>query len=218
MKLMKIFYSANILKMNPSKTNIMIIPKRNNSKEWKKEIFQVDGNKIKTSKTIKILGNVMNPQLNNEAEISNLIRSIEYRTTMIKRIKNFTTIMTRKKIANAVIIGKLNYMLLTYSNLTEIQLQKLHVKMMKAAKATIGLPCYRWSNPKILETVGWIPMRQMIQKAKLKVLHSIIKLKQPTMLFNQLKIPERIMKAITIGYNPRKKNLRKFFLTTTIDN
>ena len=32
-KLMKIFYSANFLKMNQSKTHIMIIPKRNTSKE-----------------------------------------------------------------------------------------------------------------------------------------------------------------------------------------
>ena len=50
----------------------------------------------------------MNPQLNNEAEINNLIKSIEYRTMMIRRIKNFTTITIRKKISNAVIIGKMN--------------------------------------------------------------------------------------------------------------
>ena len=67
---------------------------------------------------IKILGNIMNPQLNNEAEINNLIKSLEYRTTMIRRIKNFTTMITRKKMANAVIIGKLNYMMLTYMNIT----------------------------------------------------------------------------------------------------
>ena len=42
---------------------------------------------------------------------------------MIKRIKNFTMIITRKKISNTVIIGKMNYMLPTYTNLTEIQLQ-----------------------------------------------------------------------------------------------
>ena len=162
MKLMKIYYSTNILKMNQLKTNIMIIPKQNSKTEWKKETFQVDGNQLKTNKTIKILGNIMNPQLNNEAEINNLIKSLEYRTTMIRRIKNFTTMITRKKIANAVIIGKLNYMMPTYTNLTEIQRQKIHVILMKAAKATIGLPCYRWTNQRILETVGWIPLKAMI--------------------------------------------------------
>ena len=125
---------------------IMIIPKRNNRKDWKKETFQVDGNLIKTNEMIKILGNIMNPQLNNEAEINNLIRNIEYRTSMIRRIKNFTTMLTRKKMANSVILGKLNYMLPTYTNITEIQRQKIHVVLMKAAKATIGLPCYRWST------------------------------------------------------------------------
>ena len=88
----------------------------------------------------------MNPQLNNKAEVNNLIKRIEYRTTMIRKLKNFTTITMRKMISNTVIIGKMNYMLPTYSNLSEIQLQKLHVVMMKAAKAMIGLPCYRWST------------------------------------------------------------------------
>ena len=155
--------------------------------------------------------------MNKKAELNNLIKNIEYRTMMMKRIKNFTTIVQRKKIANAVIIGKINYMLPTYSNLTVMQLQKLHVVLMKAAKTTIGQPCFRWTNQKILETVGWIPIRQMIEKAKLKVLHNIILTKQPKMLYQQLKIPERRTKAISVKYNPKKEKLRKFFLTTTIE-
>ena len=105
----------------------------------------------------------------------------------------------------------------TYTNLTEIPRQKIHVVLMKAAKATIGLPCYRWTNQRILETVGWIPLKEMIEKAKLKVLHTILISKQPTMLYQQMKIPERRTKAITVRYNIRKEKLRKFFLTTTID-
>ena len=119
--------------------------------------------------------------------------------------------------ANAVILGKLNYMLPTYSNITEIQRQKIHVTIMKAARATIGLPCYRWSTQRILETVGWIPVKAMIEKAKLKVLHNIIITKQPTMLYNQMKIPERKTKAINVKYNPSKEKLKKFFLTTATD-
>ena len=57
----------------------------------------------------------------------------------------------------------------------------------------------------------------MIEKAKLKVLHNILISKQPTMLYKQLKIPERRTKAITVRYNIRKEKLKKFFLTTMID-
>ena len=159
----------------------------------------------------------MNPQLNNEAEINNLIKNLEYRTSVIRRIKNFTSLVTRKKIANAVILGKLNYMMPTYTNITKIQRQKIHVTMMKAARATIGLPCYRWTTQRILETVGWIPLKAMIEKAKLKVIHNMIITKQPTMLYNQLKVPERKTKAITVRYNPSKKKLKKFFLTTATE-
>ena len=35
------------------------------------------------------------------------------------------------------------------------------------------------------------------------------------MLYNQLKLPERKTKAITVRYNPSKEKLKKFFLTTT---
>ena len=57
----------------------------------------------------------------------------------------------------------------------------------------------------------------MIEKAKLKVLHNITVTKQPTMLYQQLKIPERKTKAITVRYNEKKEKLRKFFLMTMID-
>ena len=88
---------------------------------------------------------------------------------------------------------------------------------MKAARATIGLPCYRWSTQRILETVGWIPVKAMIEKAKLKVIHNIIITKQPKMLYNQLKIPERKTKAITVKYNPSKEKFKKFFLTSATE-
>ena len=58
----------------------------------------------------------------------------------------------------------------------------------------------------------------MIEKAKLKVLHNIIITKQPTMLFKQMKIPERKTKVITLRYNTGKEKLKKFFLTSTIQD
>ena len=36
-KLMEIFFSANFLNMNQLKTNIMVVPKRNPSKQWLNE-------------------------------------------------------------------------------------------------------------------------------------------------------------------------------------
>ena len=38
------------------------------------------------------------------------------------------------------------------------------------------------------------------------------------MLFKQMKIPERKTKAITLQYNKGKDKLKKFFLTTTIED
>ena len=38
------------------------------------------------------------------------------------------------------------------------------------------------------------------------------------MLYNQLKVPERKTKAITVRYNPSKEKLKKFFLTTTTES
>ena len=136
-----------------------------------------------------------------------LERMAEMHTHLINQIikkKKFPEILKISKVIPISKKGKPN-------------MTKLHVVLMKAAKATIGLPCYRWSNQRILETVGWIPLKEMIEKAKLKVLHNILITKQPTMLYNQLKIPERRTKAITVRYNIRKEKLKKFFLTTTIE-
>merc|ERR1711867_382984 len=64
-KLMKIFYSANILKINQSKTVMMIVPKTKSCVNWSETKIKVDDGVIKTSESMKMLGGYLNDAINN---------------------------------------------------------------------------------------------------------------------------------------------------------
>merc|ERR1711867_342945 len=65
-KLMKILYSANILKINQSKTVMIIVPKTKSKVNWKESKIKVDDGVIKTNESMKMLGRYLNNAMNNE--------------------------------------------------------------------------------------------------------------------------------------------------------
>ena len=160
--IMKIFYSANFLKMNQSKTNIMIIPKRSSEKEWLKETIKTDYEPLKTSATTNILGSVMNNGLTNENEINKLHSQLQNILNCLKTLGKCSTMKIRLQLANTAFMGRLNYMLPTYTNLTTIQYSKIHAVMMRMAKWTKGEYVPRERNSTILKALNWLPLKQMI--------------------------------------------------------
>ena len=124
-KLMKIFYSANILKINQSKTVMMIVPKTKSCVNWSETKIKVDDGVIKTSESMKMLGGYLNDAINNETEINNLVSTLANIEVSLKRLDFISDMKIRLQMANAVFIGRLNNFLPTYSNLMTIQIGKI---------------------------------------------------------------------------------------------
>merc|ERR1711867_387149 len=217
-KLMKIYYSTNFLKMNESKTNIMVIPKRNPLKNWITEEIKTDDEPIKTCASTKILGSTINSTLTNDSEINNLNSSLNNILRSLKMLGKKSTMKIRLSLANAAFMGRMNYMLPTYTNLTTLQHGKLHKVMMNCARWVVGGNTMRMRNKTILSQLNWIPIQKMIQKSSVKVMHDIIQSKEPEDLYNLLRIPRRKTAKMGLKKYPKKSKMSKSPICEALKN
>ena len=122
----------------------------------------------------------------------------------------------RLQLANASFMGRLQYMLQTYTNLTSLQFSKIHTVMMRMARWTKVEYVPRERNSSILKALNWLPLKQMIIVSGIKVMHNIIQTQEPTSLYKMLRIPRRKTAMIGMKNYPKKQKLSKTMMYLTL--
>ena len=112
---------------------------------------------------------------------------------------------------NALVLSRISYMLPTYSNCTNVQLDKLHKLLMKAACYAIGNYCFKKSTGFILSSCKFMPIRRMLLNAALKIIQKSIYTRQPRTIFNIYKFGTRMTAPISTKQAPKSKSLSNFF-------
>ena len=165
-----------------------------------------------------MLGGYLNDALNNATEVNNLVSTLANIEISPKRLDFISDKKIRLQMANAMFMGRLNYFLPTYSNLTTIQIGKISKRLMRVARWIKGGPCLGISNHAILNECGWLPVKELIRLSGLKVLHSIIATKEPKCLYEYIKIPRRSTANIALARYPKKSKLKKFFINQRLED
>ena len=142
-KLLEGYYNSNKLKINSDKTKMIIINKPKLDRTLRNFYFTAGEHKITAGNKIKILGTWIQNNLRMDTEVGNLVSNLHNRVHNIRILTNVTDFKTRLQFTNSFIIGKLNYMLPIYSNLTYSNINKLHKLVMTAARSVIGSYCYK---------------------------------------------------------------------------
>ena len=158
----------------------------------------------------------MNNGLTNENEVNKLHLQLQNILNCLKTLGRCSTMKVRLQLANAAFMGRLNYMLPTYTNLTSLQYSKIHTVMMKMARWTKGEYVPRERNSSILKTLNWLPLKQMIIVSGIKVMHNIIQTKESTSLYEMLRIPRRKTAQIGMKRYPKKMKLSKKMMYLTL--
>ena len=103
--------------------------------------------------------------------------------------------------ANGAIMSRLIYMITLWGGAQLYLLKSLQVLQMTAARTVCGPVSYRWSRRKLLERVGWLSLRQLIQFHTILQAHKIIKTGQPRPLaFSISSHHPRHTRSATSGY------------------
>merc|ERR1711873_209195 len=139
--------------------------------------------RVKQVDTVKVLGYKIQSNLHNNAQVNKTIAKINHRIYSMKKLGNNTKFETRRTLAKAIIIGKLNCTLPLHSNSTKLQLQKLNTLITKTCKVIIGSPCNRWNTLKMTTKCKLRTIYQLINEQGLYYIHKIQSTKTPTSLY-----------------------------------
>ena len=87
--LIQTFYNSNLLKINADKTCLMFVGKKKLLDEVKNLEFQADVHKIRQKTSIKILGSILTPNLDNERDIAQMVPILNNRLNQLEKIMVF---------------------------------------------------------------------------------------------------------------------------------
>ena len=180
----------NKLVINPDKTNLLVIGKKN-SQGRRNEVSLCIGNSvIKPSATGKLLGAVISQDLKWNQHIQNnqgsLMAQITSRINGLKRIARNSSFKTRRMVADGIVMSKLVYLINLWGG-AQLYLQKsIYVQQMAAARVVCGFQCHGWSNRKVLEKVGWLSVRQLTFYHTVLQTHRTLVSKTPLPLFKSI--------------------------------
>ena len=174
-KLMENYFNSNELFVNVKKTVVMLIT---NSRELKNANIEIEGKIINHSRTMKILGSILNDELKwsdhflkgEKALITNLRR----RAALIKRMifkmgRHFSTTF-----ATAILMGKLSYHCEIIGNTSKTIKNKVDDIILSTAKAILGVKAIGRTKKWILNYLNWQDYNQLTISAIQKLSHKMI--------------------------------------------
>ena len=163
--------------------------------------FKARTHDTKPSPCMKMLGSHISHDLINDREVSQIIPILDNRINQFERLKSYTNFETRLQFSNAYIIGRLVYMMPTYTNFTNQQKDRLHRVLMRTARMTLNSYCFKKSIDYILGCCKWVDIDEMIKSAALKFINNLLLKQKPGELYSKLKVNKRACSHISFTNN-----------------
>ena len=137
----------------------------------------MDGRIIKQSKTIKVLGILFNEDLtflthiHGDGDEKGLISSLSGILGCMKRFTKFPA-AAKKMFLTSTFNSKLYYGIETYGALPVNAIK--HLQCLQNRAASMALPKKNLSSNERINSLGWLPVHLMIEKASLCLLHKML--------------------------------------------
>ena len=153
--------------------------------------FDLNNDKVEKVDNWKVLGMIFQENLSWEKHRDELIRSCCKKLFVLKKIKRFAPQKPRKHLAKALIISKIDYGNIIYSNASQNSL----VRLQKLLKVTCSFVNGRYSNSLDVILLGWLPTSERIDFYIIKLAHKALYVTPfPSFMKLSLKKPSRYLR------------------------
>ena len=144
------FMAANKLKLNPDKTEFILIGSKHSRKQLH-SLFPTDilGNKVAPASNVKNLGVVFNPNLALTDHISQVIKSTRFHIRDLYRIRHLLDLNTAILLANALISSRIDYCNSLFASLTLSELKRLQGVQNSLCRAVTRSSRYTHATPNL---------------------------------------------------------------------
>ena len=122
------FMSANKLKLNPEKTEFILIGSKSNRKRLLPHfLINILSNKVSPAQTVRNLGEVFDSNFSFSDHVSQVIKCTRVHARDLYRIRPLLGLSTSVLLANALVSSRLNYCNSLFLSLTGFELRRLQL-------------------------------------------------------------------------------------------
>ena len=173
---MKHWLSSNSLKMNPQKTDFILIGTSQALKKTENFHLSIaDGSLIKPSPTVKLLGVTMDECLTWDAHITQIVRRCNALLISLSKFRHHFDQETIKLLIESHVFPHILYCISVWGGTTQNQLIRIQKLINFSARIVTGLRRRERVGP-ALASLGWTRVEQLVRERDLlkvyKVLHN----------------------------------------------
>src|SRR6218665_2354089 len=177
--------SSNLLRLNPSKTEFIIIGLPAQIKKIPDPSIHLSDTSFSTSFTsdapVRNLGVTFDPHLSFSNHISNLSRSCFMHIRDPRRIRPMLDFKTAPPIAPSIVHSKLDYCNSLFLSLDSTQIHRLQLIQNSLARAVTRTPRHHHITP-VLKSLHWLKIPERIPFKVLSLTCNSLQSSQPTFL------------------------------------
>ena len=206
--------NSNKLVINPDKTHLMVMGDRRVAALRNTVSIQAGRHIITPTQKEKMLGGLLHQSLKWNTHIrddkESLLRQLISRINGLKRVCVNASFQSRCMVANGIVMSKLVYLITVWGGAQQYLINALQVQQLAAARAVVGPRCWRWSKAKLLNSIGWLSVRQLV------FFHTFLQTHKTL----QTGVPKPLYHALLSQYPYRTRNasnglIRQRFTVTT---
>ncbi|KAK3529926.1 hypothetical protein QTP86_009273 [Hemibagrus guttatus] len=152
--------TAHQLKLNPSKTELLIIP--GDPCPAQGLAISLSNSMISPSTTARNLGVTMDNQLSFSSHVTNVTRSCRFLLYNIRRIRPFLSTQATQVLVQSLVISRLDYCNSLLAGLPLNAIRPLQMIQNAAARLVFNLPNFSHTTP-LLRSLHWLPVAARIR-------------------------------------------------------
>ncbi|KAK3574680.1 hypothetical protein QTP86_012466 [Hemibagrus guttatus] len=145
--------TAHQLKLNPSKTELLIIP--SDPFPAQDLAISLSNSMISPSATVRNLGVTMDNQLSFSSHVTNVTRSCRFLLYNIRRIRPFLSTQATQVLVQSLVISRLDYCNSLLAGLPLNAIRPLQMIQNAAARLVFNLPKFSHTTP-LLRSLHWL--------------------------------------------------------------
>lgn len=187
----------NKLKLNDSKTEVMVITSKANIKYVDNIKVVIGDAEIRPKLVLRDLGAYVDNTLSMDSHVTNVSRNAYYHLRRIAKVKRYLTPSACAQAVNATVTSRLDFHNGLLLGVPEKTLRRLQLVQNSAARLLHGTRRYDHITP-TLQTLHWLPVRQRVAFKVLVTLQKSIHSPKAPMYLKELCVlhqPRRVLRS-----------------------
>lgn len=164
----------NNLAFNQEKTKVMLfsskqLARTHNLNDDSNMTFHIQhrGKAIERVASYKLLGIHFDAHLTWDTQLNLLLKSAYFKLAILRKLKHSAPQYLRKQLAETLVLSRLDYCNVIYSNVPEYKLNRIN-KVLKCAASFVTL---QYCTTRDIFNLKWLPARERINLNQLKLAH-----------------------------------------------